>query len=144
MNTFPISLRIANHRCLVVGGGDIAARKVELLLRANAVVSVVAPELCPSLEELRRLGSISHLPRTFENHDVPGNFLVIAATNDLTTNRRVSEVSESNNIPVNVVDQPELCTFTMPSIVDRSPVTIAVSTGGASPVMAGQVRARPT
>jgi uroporphyrin-III C-methyltransferase/precorrin-2 dehydrogenase/sirohydrochlorin ferrochelatase len=142
MNSLPISLSLDGRCCIIVGGGDVAARKVELLLRANAVVSVVAPKLCPRLEELRQLGRISHLSRKFKNHDVPGNFLVIAATNDLTTNRRVSEVSELNNIPVNVVDQPELCTFTMPSIVDRSPVTIAVSTGGASPVMARQLRAR--
>ena len=77
MKTFPINLRIANHRCIIVGGGDVAARKVELLLRANAVVSVVAPELCPRLEELRQLGRISHLSRKFKNHDVPGNFLML-------------------------------------------------------------------
>ena len=91
---------------------------------------------------MRGAGRISHVSRNFEDNDVAGNFLVIAATNDMEVNKRVSEVAFQCNTPVNVVDQPALCTFTMPSIVDRSPLTIAVSTGGASPVMARQLRAR--
>lgn len=141
MIAFPISMILEDRPCLVVGGGEVAVRKVELLLRAKADMSVVAPELCSRLESLKSSGSVSHVSRRFEDSDVEGNTLVIAATNDITVNRRISEISRRSNIPVNVVDQPGLCTFTIPSIVDRTPVSIAVSTGGASPVMARQLRA---
>jgi uroporphyrin-III C-methyltransferase/precorrin-2 dehydrogenase/sirohydrochlorin ferrochelatase len=141
MLSLPISIVIENKPCLVAGGGEVAARKVELLMSANALVTVVSPALCSRLEKINRSGGITHLPKEFENCQVPGNSLVVAATDDMAVNSQISAVSGQHNIPVNVVDQPELCTFTIPSIVDRSPVTIAVSTGGASPVMARQLRA---
>ncbi len=142
MKFFPIFLNIKDRPCLVVGGGDIAARKVTLLCKAGGRVTVVAPELCDRLSAQRDSGEIEHRQRSFEPDDIFGSQMVIAATDDVELNRRVSDLAKQHNIPVNVVDQPALCSFTMPSIVDRSPVVIAVSTGGASPVLARLLRAR--
>ena len=142
MDFFPIFLKLDNRDCLVVGAGKVASRKVTLLLRAGARVQVVAPELCDELARLLAEHAISHLAREFEDKDIEGKTLVIAATNRQDVNRRVSELANARNLPVNVVDQPELCSFIMPSIIDRSPVQVAVSTGGASPVLARLLRAR--
>ena len=142
MMSFPIFIVLESQSCLVVGGGEVAARKISLLLRAKAKVTIVAPVICPQIENFRQKGKIIHVERNFKNTDVKAKFLVIAATDDETVNRYVSQIAKNNSIPVNVVDQPDLCTFTIPSIVDRSPVTIAVSTGGASPVLARLLRAR--
>lgn len=142
MNLFPIFLKIENQQCLVVGGGDIAARKIALLQKAGGHITVVAPHLCARIAKQLEQGKIKHQPRAFEADDVSGNVLVIAATDDMNINRQISEQAKRQNVPVNVVDQPDLCSFTIPSIVDRSPVVIAVSTGGASPVLARLLRAR--
>lgn len=142
MDFFPIFLDLENRDCLVVGGGRVAARKVSLLLRAGAKVQVIAPELCDELGRLANIRRIAHLRREFENADVNHKVLIIAATNQQAVNRRVSELAKRDNIPVNVVDQPDLCSFIMPSIIDRSPVQVAVSTGGRSPVLARLLRAR--
>lgn len=120
----------------------MAARKVNLLLKAKGDIKVVAPALCQQLDVLKQAGKIHHIQKSFEQGDVDGNFLVIAATNDRKVNCQIADRATQNSTPVNVVDQPELCTFTIPSIVDRSPITVAVSTGGASPVLARQLRAR--
>ncbi len=128
---------------LVVGGGEIAARKIDLLLRAGANVNVVAPELCPSLQQLNSDGRVLHLEELYDEQLLlQGITLVIAATDDEAVNREVSEDAQALGLPVNVVDQPELCTFILPSIIDRSPVTVAISTGGASPVLGRILRAR--
>jgi len=142
MQYFPVFFDINGKRCLVVGGGDVAARKVSLLFRAGAKVTVVSPELCESLRGRLAAGEIEHVARRFEDADLEGHTLVVAATDDEAVNRRVSELAHARNLPVNVVDQPELCSFIVPSIIDRSPVQVAVSTGGASPVLARLLRAR--
>jgi len=142
LDFFPIFLDLEKRDCLVVGGGKIAARKVSLLSRARAKVQVVAPDLCEELVVLARKGEIEHAAREFEDADVDGKVLVIAATSRHDVNRRISELAKARNIPVNVVDQPELCTFIVPSVIDRSPVQVAVSTGGSSPVLARLLRAR--
>lgn len=142
MDFLPVFMNVRERPCLVVGGGEVAARKVSLLRRAGARVRVVAPELDARLEGLRDRGAIEHLARAFEPGDVAGMALVVAATDEEAVNRAVSEAARASNIPVNVVDRPDLCTFVMPSIVDRSPVQIAVSTGGSSPVLARRLRAR--
>ena len=120
----------------------MAARKVRLLLKAKAEVTVIAPRLSPRVDDLKLEGRIKHVDRAFEQGDVIGYVLVIAATNREAANRLVADSSRRNGIPVNVVDHPGLCTFTIPSIVDRAPVTVAVSTGGTSPVLARLLRAR--
>jgi uroporphyrin-III C-methyltransferase/precorrin-2 dehydrogenase/sirohydrochlorin ferrochelatase len=139
---FPIFLDLENRDCLVVGGGKVAARKVALLLRAGASVQVIAPQLCAGLARLAGDKRIVHRAREFADADIEGRVLVIAATDRQDVNRRVSELAKRANIPVNVVDQPELCSFIVPSVIDRSPVQVAVSTGGSSPVLARLLRAR--
>jgi len=134
--------KLEDRSCLVVGGGEVAARKVSLLVRAGAKVSVIAPQLCESLQGRLNAQEILFINKNFEARDIENFVLVIAATDDKKVNEEVSRVAQKNNIPVNVVDQPSLCTFIVPSIIDRSPVQVAVSTGGASPVLARLLRAR--
>jgi len=141
MEFLPIFLNIRGQPCLVVGGGDVAARKVELLLKAQASITVVAPKLCAALTTLSKAGKLTHVAALFLDEHVGGQRVVIAATDDEAVNRVVAETAQRKNIPVNVVDRPELCTFIMPAIIDRSPVVVAVSSGGASPVLARLLRA---
>ncbi len=142
MKYFPIFLRLENKPCLVVGGGEIAHRKVELLKRAGAAVTVVAPDLCKQMSALTASDEISHIIGEFTEDQVAGNVLVIAATNNRAVNALVASAADKLSIPVNVVDTPDLCQFVMPSIVDRSPIVIAISSGGTSPVLARLIRAK--
>lgn len=142
MDFLPIFLNIKNKTCLVVGAGEVATRKIMLLLQAGAQVSVVSPELDTTLKEYLVHGKIKFCAESFQPEQLEDIVLVIAATNDRVTNRLVSETAQKRKIPVNVVDDPDLCTFIMPSIVDRSPLLIAVSSGGQSPVLARLLRAQ--
>ena len=142
MDFLPIFVNIKQQPCLVIGGGEVAARKVTLLLKAGAKVTVVAPELGRELNDMADKGDITHISRHFEDADIKKPVLVIAATDKREVNERVSELGKARGIPVNVVDNPDLCSFIMPSIVDRSPVQIAISTGGASPVLARMIRTK--
>lgn len=142
MEFLPVFMRLKNNDCLVVGGGKVASRKAALLAKAGARVLVVAPSLCNELASMLADGRIDHAARVFEDKDVGGKALVIAATGNRAVNGRISQLARECHIPVNVVDQPELCSFIMPSIIDRSPVQVAVSTGGSSPVLARLLRAR--
>ncbi len=142
MEFFPIFLRLRDHRCLVVGGGEVAARKASLLHQAGARVEVVALEAGRGVRDLAEQGHARLHQRAFAEGDVSGAHLVIAATDDPGVNRAVVAAADGAGVPVNVVDQPELCSFVVPSIIDRSPVIAAVSTGGASPVLARLIRAR--
>lgn len=142
MDYLPVFLDLENRNCLVIGGGSVAARKVLLMLRASGRVTVVAPEICDELQKLLQDKKIIHHARDFEDADIDGAVLIVAGTSNHAVNQRVSELAHRRNVPVNVVDQPELCSFIMPSIIDRSPVQVAVSTGGASPVLARLLRAR--
>jgi len=142
MKYLPIFLNICDKTGLVVGGGATATRKVELLLRANAKVTVVAPRLTEQLQNWVDEGRITYRADHFAPTDLQHCRLVIAATNDKAINEQVSMLAQAQGTPVNVVDQPQLCSFIMPSIIDRSPVQIAISTGGASPVLARLLRAR--
>nr|VFK57407.1 MAG: uroporphyrinogen-III C-methyltransferase /precorrin-2 dehydrogenase [Candidatus Kentron sp. TUN]VFK60541.1 MAG: uroporphyrinogen-III C-methyltransferase /precorrin-2 dehydrogenase [Candidatus Kentron sp. TUN]VFK65763.1 MAG: uroporphyrinogen-III C-methyltransferase /precorrin-2 dehydrogenase [Candidatus Kentron sp. TUN] len=142
MDFLPIFLDIKKRFCLVIGGGEVAARKVALLLQAGASVTVVAPDLGRTLSKLHGQGRIEYVARAFSANDLNGCYLAIAATDDAELNRQVAHIANAHQIPVNVVDKPKLCSFVMPSIIDRSPVIAAVSTGGASPVLARLIRAR--
>lgn len=142
MKFFPIFMNIQDQPCLVVGGGQVAARKVFLLNRAGAKVTVVSPELCHELQESLEMGHIVYLADTFKPEQVTSQKIVIAATDNESVNQAISEVAKSRGIPVNVVDAPELCSFITPSIIDRDPVQIAISTGGSSPVLARLLRAK--
>ncbi|VAW60270.1 Precorrin-2 oxidase @ Sirohydrochlorin ferrochelatase activity of CysG / Uroporphyrinogen-III methyltransferase [hydrothermal vent metagenome] len=142
MDFLPIFFDTKQKPCLVIGGGEVAARKVSLLLKAQAMVTVVSPELSRELAEWLDDGKIRHVARDFKDDDIEKPVLVIAATDMRSVNARVSELAKARGIPVNVVDDPELCSFITPSIVDRSPVQIAISTGGASPVLARMIRTK--
>ena len=142
MDFFPVFMELRDRDCLVVGGGKVAARKVAPLLSAGAKVEVVSPQLCDELKMLATDGEIIHSARKFEDSDIDNKTLIIAATNQKDVNQRVSELAHARNLPVNVVDKPKLCSFIMPSMIDRSPVQIAISTGGSAPVLARMLRAR--
>ncbi|MEX2455096.1 MAG: siroheme synthase CysG [Rhodospirillaceae bacterium] len=142
MRHLPVFLDIAGRTCLVVGGGEVAARKIALLERAGGRVRVNSPELVPSLRRGVAAGRLRHVPEDFSPRHLDGASVVIAATDRREVNARVSREARRRGIPVNVVDDPALCSFQMPAIVDRDPVLIAVSTGGASPVLARWVRTR--
>ncbi|GHD63458.1 siroheme synthase CysG [Jeongeupia chitinilytica] len=142
MDYFPLFLDLQRQPCLIVGGGDVALRKATLLRSAGAALTIVSPELVPQLAQWRDAGELVHQPRTFSRNDVADMRLVIAATDDEQVNAQVHAECEARNILVNVVDTPEKCRFIVPSIVDRSPLMVAISTGGAAPVLARQLRAR--
>jgi uroporphyrin-III C-methyltransferase/precorrin-2 dehydrogenase/sirohydrochlorin ferrochelatase len=142
MDFLPIFLNLKQRPCVVIGGGEVASRKVSLLLDAGAEITVYAPDLGETIRRWAGGGKIKHVAQEFRPEMLDGCVLVIAATDDRAINQQVSEAAKARNIPVNVVDQPDLCTFIMPSIVDRSPVIVAVSTGGRSPVLARLIRAR--
>ena len=142
MDYLPVFLKIEDTPCLVVGGGKVAARKVRLLARAGANITLVSPAVCDEIDAAVKQGTVTHIKRRFQDKDLDGVVLVITATDDEALNRSVSRLAKQQRIPVNVVDSPDLCSFIMPSIIDRSPVQVAVSTGGASPVLARLLRAR--
>lgn len=141
MDIFPISLKLQQQRCLIVGGGHIAYRKAGLLQKAGAIIDVVAPDIEPALLELVQQ-SQGHYVATAFNTEIPLRQyrLVIAATDDASTNRQVFEACEAENVLVNSVDDPPHCRFMVPAIVDRSPLLISVATNGASPVLSRQIR----
>ena len=142
MRHFPVFLDLNRRRCLVVGGGEVAASKAQQLLRSNADILVVAPRVGEEILALEQQGKLRREARGFMPDDVVGCALVIAATADKEVNVRVAEAAKADNVPVNVVDNAALCSFIMPSVVDRDPVQIAVSTGGASPVLARLLRVK--
>ena len=142
MHFLPIFLNIENRNCLVVGGGDVAARKVDLLLKARARVQLAARKLSPEIQERVDQGQIDYVGEEYYESLLNDCVLVIAATDNESLNSHISEQARQRNLPVNVVDNPPLCTFIMPSVIDRYPVQIAISTGGASPVLARLLRAR--
>ena len=142
MDFFPVFLDIKNKPCLVVGGGEVATRKVGMLRQAHAKVTVVSPELCASLQELADKGQIEFHRTRFIPEFLDEALLVIAATDDRAVNAEVSVAAKERRIPVNVVDSPDLCSFIMPSVIDRSPIVVAISSGGAAPVLARNLRAR--
>jgi uroporphyrin-III C-methyltransferase/precorrin-2 dehydrogenase/sirohydrochlorin ferrochelatase len=142
MEYLPIFLDVKDKPCLVVGGGEIALRKVASLHRAGAAITLISPELADALEQQRAQGVFVYERRAFREQDIQGRRLVIAATDQREVNRQVADLAKAHGIPVNVVDQPEDCSFIMPSVIDRSPVIVAVSTGAASPVLARLIRTR--
>ncbi len=142
MDYLPIFLDVAAKPCLVVGGGPIALRKLNALLRAGASVRLVAPEVAAPLAPLIAKGQVQHVARAFSPEDLAGVRLVVAATDDPQVNLEVAQAAEARGIPVNVVDQAHAGSFIMPSVIDRSPVVVAVSTEGASPVLARLIRTR--
>ena len=132
MDYLPLFTRVGGAHCIVVGGGTVALRKAGALVRAGARVTAVAPEVCDELKALCRDSGGAVRERTFTGDDLDQAMLVIAATDDTDVNREVSEAAQSRQILVNVVDQPELCTVILPSIVDRSPLIMRLYGAGRS------------
>ena len=141
MDIFPISLKLQQQPCLIVGGGHIAYRKALLLQKAGAVISVIAPEIEASLLEIVQATAGQYVQAPF-NPETPlrSYRLVIAATNDAEVNRQVFKACEAENILVNSVDDPPHCRFMVPAIIDRSPLIISVASNGTSPVLSRQIR----
>lgn len=142
MRHFPIFVALEGRSVLVVGGGDAALGKVRLLRQASATITVLAGRVNAGLAELERRGAISVVRRAFDHGDVSGHALVFAATGEESIDAAVSEAARAAGIAVNAVDRPALSTFITPAIVDRDPVTVAVSSAGTSPILARHVRGR--
>lgn len=142
MDYFPAFLDLHGRRCLVVGGGDIALRKARLLAAAGAAVDVVAPEIIPALLEFAERHSMRVKRRNFCITDVAGHWLVISATGDAAVERLVFETATARGVFCNGVDDTSNCSYITPAIVDRSPIVVAISSGGSAPVLARQLRAR--
>ncbi len=141
MQNFPLFLSLRDRRALVVGGTEAAARKVELLLSAGARVSLIAATVTGEIAQLIDEGRIAWAGRSFDEADLAGMSLAIVASDDEQVQMRVSAAAQARCVPVNVVDTPALSSFIMPAIVDRSPITIAISTGGAAPALARKLKA---
>lgn len=142
MDYFPVFLDLKHRRCLLVGGGDIATRKGRLLARAGARLCIVAPEISEELKQLAEQGEGELHYREYQSDDLDDVVLVCSATDDHALNERISRESQARYLPTNVVDSPALCSFITPAIVDRSPLVIAISSGGEAPVLARMVRAK--
>lgn len=137
---YPLFISFAGRRAVVVGGGRVAERKVTTLLEHGADVTVVAPAATEQIEHLANVGAIVWKRRPYEPGDLAGAFITFCATDNRTVNEAVYAEASSLNQLVNVVDVPDLCNAIVPSLISRGPLQIAVSTGGASPTTAREVR----
>lgn len=142
MERLPIFLNLVDRHCLVVGGGVIAERKVRLLLRAGASVSILSPDLCDGLREQLDSGELTHVHAHYRGQFDKSYWLVVAATSDDDLNRQIGADAEQRGILCNVVDDNDASTFILPAIVDRSPVVIAIGTEGNAPVLAQQLKSQ--
>ena len=140
MAYYPIFLELERCPCLVVGGGEVAYRKAAALVSCGATVSVVSPRLGHGLRRLAKQGKVRWRRHTFALGDLNGVQLAVAATDDQPVNEQVSRLARRRGIFVNVVDQPKLCSFIVPSVVRRGKLVLAISTGGASPALAKWIR----
>jgi siroheme synthase-like protein len=133
-------LKLKGRRCLVVGGGEVGLEKVDGLLACDGDVTLIAPDAVPELVAYAEEGSIKWERRSFEDSDLDGAFLAIAATSDTDVNISISEEAERRAMLINVVDVPPLCNFILPAIVRSGPLAIAISTAGASPALAKRMK----
>ena len=140
MRYYPAFLDLEGRKCVVVGGGKVASRKVRRLLKAGALVTVISPGLDPALSRLKKRGAISHIERGFRPADFKGAAMVFSATDQAAENKKVSLSAQRQGILVNVADMPGQCSFIVPSVVDRGPLLLAVSTSGVSPAMSRSIR----
>lgn len=136
---YPVMLDLAGRSCLIVGGGQVAERKLVSLLEAGAKVTVLSPDWTQEIDRLRRIGALTLLPRVYAVGDASRYTLVFAATDDRAVNEQVTNEAAANGIWVSVADKPESGTFILPSVVRRGKLILAVSTSGASPSLAGKI-----
>ncbi|MGM0470990.1 MAG: precorrin-2 dehydrogenase/sirohydrochlorin ferrochelatase family protein [Bacillota bacterium] len=139
---YPIALDLAGRKVLVVGGGAVAARKVEPLLTTGAEITVVSPQLSARLEELVNETEITYRQRVYSSTDIEDKFLVISATDEQSVNQQVAEDGLAQDKLVNIVDQPELSNFNVPAVVKEGSLCISIATDGKSPALSGQIRRR--
>ncbi len=137
---YPIGLNLSGRPCLVVGGGEVALRKVEGLLAVGARLRVISPGLHPELAGMAREGRIQWEARPYRSGDLAGHFLIVAATDDQDVNEAVFREGESRGQLVNVVDDPPRCNFILPAVVRRGSLCLAVFTGGKSPMLSRRIR----
>ena len=142
MDYFPAFLNLDGKNCLLVGGGSVAARKARLLRNAGARVTIVSPEITSDLVSLVADGGAEHIRRRFRDSDVDGHWLVVSATGDAAVERHVAKAAENRGVFCNAVDDKDSCSFITPAIVDRSPIVVAVSSGGSAPVLARRIRSQ--
>jgi len=140
MKYYPAYLDLRERPCVVIGGGAVAERKALALLEAGASVTIISPALSPKLHELSESGKITHLQKQYEEKDLSGGFLVIAATDSAGVNTQVASACRKKHILANVASSPEESTFIVPSVVERGDLLIAISTSGTSPALAKKVR----
>ncbi len=137
---YPVYLNLTGKKCLVFGGGPIAEDKIAKLQSTGAQVTIVSPTVTPNLQAWAHRGDFQWQPREYQAGDMEGAFLSIAATNDRQVNHEIFQEAERLGVLINVVDDPEQCTFITPAVVRRGQVTLAISTGGASPALARKLR----
>lgn len=142
MKYYPISLDLKDKRCVVVGGGGVAERKVRSLIACGAVVRVISPNITRGLNKLKGGNKIVHLRRGYKKGDIKGAFLVFGATSSEALNSRISHDAKKERTLVNIVDSPAKCNFIVPASINRGNLTISVSTSGASPALARFLRQR--
>ncbi len=142
MKLYPIFLNIEHKLAVIAGGGDVAYRKLNDLLDCGAKVKIIAPDIHDKIKRLRKEnpGLIEIIQRKFKSSDIIGAYIIFAATDDPALNKKIFQIAVEKNLPVNSVDDPENCSFIVPSIARRGDLTIAVSTSGASPAMAAKIR----
>jgi siroheme synthase-like protein len=140
MGYYPVSLELEGRRCVVVGGGVIAERRVEALLEAGADVTLVSPALTPALESLVAAGRIRHVARAYEPGDLAGAALALSATDDGAVTPAVAREARERGVWMNAADDPQHCSFILPGLVRRGVLTVAVGSGGASPALTRALR----
>jgi precorrin-2 dehydrogenase len=140
MKYYPVCLDVSGRRCVIVGGGEVAERKVRRLMDCGAEVLVVSESLSPALQAMKSDGLLSHIQAGYSSDLIEGAFLVIGATDRAEVNEAVSRDAKRQGILVNIVDDPERCNFILPSLHRRGDLMIAVSTGGKSPALAKKLR----
>lgn len=140
MKYYPVFLDISGKPCAVVGGGEVACRKVQRLLQCGALVTVIADALLPELEALKAQGKITHIDGQYAAEYIASAFIAIGATDNRHVNEQIFRDARAGHILVNIVDEPERCDFILPSIVERGDLAVAISTGGKSPALAKHLR----
>jgi precorrin-2 dehydrogenase len=140
MSYYPIFLNLSGQRCLIIGGGTVAERKVVGLLEAGASITVVSPELTPMLKDLAQEKKIRHFMRDYRKGDLSGYRLAFVATDDAQVNRAVYEEAQESNVFMNAADDPAHCDFILPSVLRRGELQVAVSSGASSPALSRSIR----
>jgi siroheme synthase-like protein len=138
---YPLFLNVKAMKCIVIGGGLIALRKVKDLLEHYADITVVSPYICKGIDELSAQGKIRVLKRKYQMGDLEGSYLAVVAAGDRSLNKKIVNEAKEKKVLLNIVDDPELSDFIVPSVVHRGDISIAVSTGGKSPALARKIRA---